>query len=659
MGAVSVRADRWRARLCPPATGTREPVTVTEDPRVELDRWSIVSGYADVAGVWHPTAPATRAALRAAMGADEWASPPPPPPFWMVEAGNAPRLVSACDLFLEDGTLLTGLTALPPDLPLGYHVLRPLDGGPATRLVVVPRTAPRPGRAWGWAVQLYAARSRTSWGIGDLADLRRLGRWSRDLGAGVLILNPLHAPAPTLPQEPSPYFASSRLYRNPLYLRPEELPGVEAAGLGTELGRLAAAGHALNTRRHIERDEVLRLKLAALEHLFGWFETSAPDDERLAFERYRSREGRALRRFAVHSTLAERFGPGWRGWPAGYRHPRSAEVTAFAQEHATRVRFHEWVQWQLDRQLAAASRAIPLVGDLAVGFDAGGADGWAFQDSLALDCRIGAPPDGFNPAGQDWGLPPFVPWKLRHAHYEPFLATLRAAFRHMAGIRIDHVMGLFRLYWIPDGATPTGGTYVHYRADELLGLVALEATRAGAFVVGEDLGTVEEGVRARLDATGILSYRLLWFEEGPPRRFPTSALAAVTTHDLPTIAGVWTGADAQAQRDLGREGADESDALLRARLQETTGLPATAGVPEVVLATHRALAEAPSLVLAATLEDALGVTERPNMPGTVDEWPNWRLALPEPLEEIERHPLVLAVARALGGDGEDPSAAAG
>lgn len=632
---------------------------MTGDTRVELDRWSIVSGYADVTGTWHPTLPATRAALREAMGADDWASPPPPPPLWMVEAGQAPRLVSACDCYLEDGTLLTGLHALPPDLPLGYHVLRPLDGGPATRLVVVPTSAPRPERCWGWAVQLYAARSRTSWGIGDLADLRRLARWSRGLGAGVLVLNPLHAASPTLPQEPSPYFASSRLYRNPLYLRPEEIPGAEAAGLSAELGRLAAAGHALNRNRRIDRDEVFRLKMAALEHLFSWFESSAPEPERVGFERYRAREGRNLHRFAVHSTLAERYGPGWRGWPTGFRHPRSAEVAAFAAEHATRVRFHEWVQWQLDRQLATAAQTMPLVGDLAVGFDAGGADGWAFQDSLALDCRVGAPPDGFNPAGQDWGLPPFVPWKLRHAHYEPFLATLRAAFRHMGGIRIDHVMGLFRLYWIPTGAAPTEGTYVHYRPDELLGLVALEATRAGAFVIGEDLGTVEDGVRTRLAGAGILSYRLLWFEPDPPPEFPTAALAAVTTHDLPTIAGVWTGADAQAQRDLGREGADEAEAQLRARLQETTGLPATAGVPDVVLATHRALAEAPSLVLAATLDDALAVTERPNMPGTVDEWPNWRLALPEPLEEIEHHPLVLAVAQALAGDDGGPSPAAG
>jgi 4-alpha-glucanotransferase len=278
----------------------------------------------------------------------------------------------------------------------------------------------------------------------------------------------------------------------------------------------------------------------------------------------------------------------------------------------------------LDEQLASTA-SLPVVHDLAVGFDPGGADAWAWQDLLALDARIGAPPDDFNPGGQDWGLPPFVPWKLRAARYEPFIQTLRACFRHAGGLRIDHVMGLFRLFWLPaDGGA---GGYVRYRADELLDLVALESHRAGAFVVGEDLGTVEDSVRAELHARGVLSYRLKWFESGPPSTYPRHALAAVTTHDLPTIAGVYTGADQQADELRDRVAPGDT-------------------VDGAVVQTYRDLAAAPSQLLIATLEDAFAVTERPNQPGTVTDT-NWSLALPEPIETLEDSPLAIDIAEAL------------
>src|SRR5581483_12268989 len=439
---------------------------------------------------------------------------------------------------LEDGTALTVRERLPPDLPLGYHRLQPLDGGEPTRLIVAPERCflPPALRTWGWAVQLYALRSGASWGIGDLADLRRLARWSRDgAGAGMLLVSPLHAAAPLLPQQPSPYFPSSRRFHNPLYLRVEEAPGAAEADL--DLHALATAGRALNAARRIDRDAVYRLKREALELLWRRFR----DDG--AFARYRAEQGVGLEQFATFQALAERQGGGWHAWPEPLRRPDGAAVARFAREQAERVGFHAWLQWLLDQQLARAGAELPLLQDLPIGVDPDGADAWAWQDVLALDASVGAPPDFYNRQGQDWGLPPFVPRALRAAGYEPFIESIRATLRHAGGLRIDHVMGLFRLFWIPRGMEPSRGTYVRYPSEELLAILALESQRAGAFVVGEDLGTVEEGVRERLAALAILSYRLLWFEADPPAAFPRQALAAITTHDLPTIAGLWSGAD--------------------------------------------------------------------------------------------------------------------
>ena len=331
------------------------------------------------------------------------------------------------------------------------------------------------------------------------------------------------------------------------------------------------------------------------------------------------------------------------------RRPDTAAVHTFARQRADRVRFHAWLQWLLDSQLAAAA-TLPVVEDLAVGFDPGGADAWAWQDLLALDVRVGAPPDEFNTQGQDWGLPPFIPWKLRAAGYEPFVQTIRTSLRHAGGLRVDHVMGLFRLFWIPLDGGQAAGAYVRYPASDLLDILALESHRAGAFVVGEDLGTVEDAVRQELAERQILSYRLLWFEPDSPERYPHQALAAVTTHDLPTIAGVWTGADLVAQREIGLAPNEDGQAELHRRLGQRADVEADASVADVTTGAYRALARAPSRVLMATLDDALGVAERPNMPGTTDQWPNWSLALPTPLEDVEADPTVAAVAEALNTD---------
>ena len=601
--------------------------------RPRTDPWSIDDGYFDAMGAWRAITPSIHRTIVAAMGVDP-DTPPPAPPVLVLRAGEtaAARGQLAC----EDGRVVTVDGTLPADLPLGYHELRG-DAPAATRVIVVPPRChlPDPFRIWGWAVQLYAARSQESWGIGDLADLRRLARWSAGTGAGLILLNPLAAPLVTTPQQSSPYYPSSRRFRNPLYLRIEEVPG--AGALGAAIAPIAAEGRALNRERQIDRDRVLALKMRALEAL--WRRVGGDS----AFEAFR-RECAGLHDYAVFCALTEHHRRNWQAWPVEHRRPDAAGVRGFAQAHADRVAFHEWLQWLLDRQLAAAGAELALMQDLPIGVDPDGADALTWQDVLASGASVGAPPDRYVVNGQDWGLPPFVPHRLAGSGYEPFIQTVRAALRHAGGLRIDHVMGLFRLFWVPHGLTPADGAFVRYRADDLLGIVALESVRAGAFIVGEDLGTVEEGVRERLAAQAILGYRVVYFEPEPPARYPSLALAAVTTHDLPTIRGLWTGADIAHQKAIGLTPNEGGLAEMRDRLAAMTGVDAGAPVPAIVEATHRLLAEAPCAVVTATLDDALLVEERPNMPGTLVP-ANWSLALPKPLEEIERDPVALDVAR--------------
>jgi 4-alpha-glucanotransferase len=594
--------------------------------------WGVVDGYRDIGGRWVTPEPEAVSGVLGAMGAD---SPEPPrSDMLVVRAGETPTIAGAAEIVTEDGAVLPVAGTLPGDLPTGYHTIRDLDRGTEARLIVSPGSCHLPAglRDWGWAVQLYALRSRESWGMGDLADLRHVGRWSAELGARALVVNPLSAPLPLASQEASPYYASSRRFRNPLYIRVEEAPG--AAGLGERLAPLAAAGRALNEHRLIDRDEVYRLKMRALEELFAAQAGSRELDQcHRALDHYRRTEGEGLEDYATFCALSEVHGAPWYEWPAGLRHPRAEGVRAFRAEHEPRVRFHEWLQWLLDRQLAAAAAEIGLVHDLPIGVQAGGADAWAWQEVFAPGVSVGAPPDPFNQLGQDWGVPPFDPWRLRAAGFEPFAQTLRAAFRHGMGLRLDHVMGLFRLYWIPLGSGPAHGVYVRYPHRELLDILALESERAGALVVGEDLGTVEDAVRDEMAGRRILSYRLLWFEDRPPSGYPPDSLAALTTHDLPTLAGIWDGTD--------------PDPAVRARLQHCAGVDDGLLTADVAEAAYRALAHSPSRLLSATLEDAIGVHERPNRPGTTTEWPNWRLALPCGLEALRRHAGPARIAAAL------------
>jgi 4-alpha-glucanotransferase len=608
-------------------------------------KWNVDAGYHDAGGTWREPPPGTVEAILAAMGATGRAHPyEDPAGIQTIRLDHPLPSMRPGVLVLEDGGEVRIDGALPPDLPPGYHRLRP-DAGPEHPLVVSPGVCPVPDeRRWGWAAQLYAARSRSSWGIGDLGDLARINRWGQRLGAGITLLNPLHAAPPGGHQQPSPYFASSRCFSNPLYLRVEDVPGAQEL---PDLAALATEGRALNADRRIDRDRVWALKSAALEEIFS---RSGSADAGL--EAFAAGLGPALSGFATFNALAELHGLPWQTWPEELRRPDSPAVAAFAasRQGSARIRFHVWLQQQLDRQLAAAGDAR-LIADLAIGVDAGGADSWIWQDSFAPGMRVGAPPDEFNTLGQDWGLPPWDPWRLRAGDYEPFVQTVRAGLRHAGGLRFDHVMGLFRLFWIPEGAEPAEGTYVRYPYWDLLNILALEAQRADAFVVGEDLGTVEPHVRPELAERRVLSYKLLWFESERPAHWSSDALGAVTTHDLPTIAGVWSGADIQVQRDLGLQPNEEGAAAMHDRLEQWTGAVPGAPLEQVITATYDLLGEAPCRVLTVALDDVAGVAERPNMPGTVDQWPNWSIALPQPLEDLEESALSQAVAAAVGHAG--------
>jgi 4-alpha-glucanotransferase len=605
----------------------------------KTDKRGIELRYKDALGKWHRTSEETRSAIINAMG--EPVSEPAP--VLVVRAGQRKRVRGPAEMTLEDGSIVQVTAALPPDLPSGYHTLRYFDNDETSRLIVSPPCCylPEDLRIWGWSVQLYALRSCLSWGIGDLSDLRRLARWSAEqLDARILLINPLCSASPIFPQQPSPYFPSSRRYRNLLYLRIQEIPG--AAELKLELDRLGQPGTALNNQRRIDRDAVFTLKMDALRLLWSRFNGDP------AFDRFCKEQGDALVQFATFCALAEHHRCGWHQWPAEHRHPDSAAVARFAAEQESRVRFHQWVQWLLDEQLARVAAHISLMQDLPIGVDPDGADAWAWQDLLASGATVGAPPDEYNTQGQNWGLPPFVPWKLRRAAYEPFIQTIRAALRRAGGLRIDHVMGLFRLFWIPAGAEPGAGAYVRYPAEELLAIVALESQRAKGYIVGEDLGTVEEAARKQLAERHVLSYRLFWFETKPPAEYPKHALAAVTTHDLPTVAGLWSGSDLKVQHELGLKPNDEGIEKIRERLRSMAGLADESSMVQVVTRTHDLLAQAPSVIVTATMDDALALEERPNMPGTTGgRWPNWSLALPQLQEDLERNDLALAIARAL------------
>ncbi len=535
----------------------------------------------------------------------------------------------------EAGGNVERMLRLPAGLPLGEHrLLAFVDSGLVAdvALIVAPDQLPLPdSRLWGWMAQLYAVRS--AWGMGDYADLAELASWSAAQGAGLLLVNPLHAPAPVIPIQNSPYFPASRRFSSPLYLRPELLPEYAAAPaqVRARVDELAA-GVAMG--EHIDRDAVWAAKSAALEELFA-YARPRPDAENSS----------GLDDFALWCALAERHGADWRRWPAELQDPQDPAVAAARLERESRSAFHRWLQHCSAEQLSAAQHAartggmsVGIVHDLAVGVDPGGADAWALQRELATGFSVGAPPDSFNQQGQNWGLPPWRPDRLAETGYAPVRDMVRAVLRVGGGLRIDHILGLFRLWWVPEGSSSADGTYVSYDADALLGVIALEAERAGALVVGEDLGTVPREVRQMLKERAVFGSTVLWFERDedgalvPPEDWRDEAVASVTTHDLPTAAGFLTGEHVRVRAGLGllNDPAAEADNSERERaemdaLLAKEGLAAGSSLEEKIVALHELLALSPSRVLLAALGDAVGDLRQPNMPGTVDEYPNWRL----------------------------------
>ncbi len=614
------------------------------------------------------------------------------------------------------GPAAPAAAALARLLPPGVHVLhaKAPDGRAARApLIVAPDRVPAPpGRSHGFLVQLYSLLSRQSWGMGDLGDLADLAAWSgRALGTGFVQLNPLHAAVPGPPTDPSPYRPSSRRFPDPVHLRIEQIPEyVQLAGAdrlrADELAARARAlrGEVLEAGALIDRDAVWALKREVLELLVA---VPLSPGRRAAYCDFLAEQGRPLEDHATWYAIAERHGPDWRRWPAGLRSPRSADTARLRPRLRDRIDFHCRLAWYTDQQLAAAQRAareagmaVGLVHDLAVGVHPSGADTWAQQDAFAAGMSIGAPPDAFNARGQDWGLPPWRPDALAAAGYAPYRELLRGLLRHAGALRIDHVMGLFRLWWVPEGRPPTEGAYVRYDGEAMLSVLALEAHRAGAAVIGEDLGTVEPGVREALAERGVLGTSVLWFErdygggrraggdgadpagaapgtadaadgrEAPdearilaPEEWRSDCLATVTTHDLPSTAARLTGEDVALRARLGLLAgpAERERSRARGELAEWLGeltrrglLPEGPGDEEAaVRAVHRFLLRTPARMVGVWLPDAVGDRRPQNLPGTWDEYPNWRLPIagpdghPQTLEELAASPRLHALMREL------------
>ncbi|MFS8197186.1 4-alpha-glucanotransferase [Streptomyces sp. CWNU-52B] len=572
----------------------------------------------------------------------------------------------------EQGETLTSVERLP----LGVHelVATAPDGRTArAHLVVAPTRLPAPpGRTYGLLVQVYSLLSRRSWGMGDLGDLAELAAWAgRALGAGFVQVNPMHAAVPGAPTDPSPYRPSSRRYPDPVYLRVEDVPEFAYVDEGDRdrvrpllerAGRLRAA--VLDKGALIDRDAVWELKREALELVR---EVPLGPGRRAAYCDFLAEEGQALEDHATWYALAEVYGSDWTRWPRGLRDPRSAATARARVELLDRVDFHSRLAWLTDAQLATAQRgardagmAVGLVHDLAVGVHPGGADAWAQQEYFAAGMSVGAPPDAFSVQGQGWGLPPWRPDRLAESGYAPFRRLLRALFRYAGALRIDHVMGLFRLWWIPQGRPATEGTYVRYDAEAMLAVLALEASRAGALVIGEDLGTVEPGVRETLQEHGVLGTSVLWFERDwdgtglplQPEQWRADCLATATTHDLPPTASRLTGDHVELRdrlglltRPVGEERAEAAADVgewlaLLARLGLLQG--AAGGVSEQseeaeIQAVHRFLLSTPARLVGVWLPDAVGDRRPQNLPGTWDQYPNWRL----PVADAEGRPVTL------------------
>lgn len=580
--------------------------------------------------------------------------------------GRPQPFPGAVALVGEDGQHTVVHDELPAGLSPGWYDVE-LRSGRRITLVAAPPQVPQAPPAWGWMLQLYALRSARSWGIGDLADLRDWITWTAaEHGAAAVLLNPLHAPGPTHPVQPSPYTPSSRLFANPLALCIRDLGAYHRADPETR-AEVDALRVAADTAR-IDYDLVWAAKRAALELL--WRADGRPGLAEPA--------GAALRDWATYCALAECHGGRWSTWPAPLHDPAGPAVAAARRELAPRIAFHAWVQQRCSEQLLAVQTAakdtgmgVGVLHDLAVGVDPDGADAWALADVLAGAASVGAPPDTFSPHGQDWRLPPWRPDRLAATGYRAVRDMLRAVLAHADGVRIDHVAGLWRLWWIPPGETPDRGTYVHYDADVMLAVLALEAHSANAVVIGEDLGTVEPEVSRALADNGILGCAVSWFVRDqaapgqpllPPAKWPAQVAASISTHDLPTAAGFLRAEHVRARAERGLlDDVAAAQAAAEAERAEWLALLRSAGLlepvddteapdePRIIDAMHRFLAATPCRLKLVSLYDVLADPCQPNLPGTVDQYPNWRLPLPESLEQLRGDARIARTAAVFSG----------
>ena len=581
----------------------------------------------------------------------------------VVEPAQSNRWIEPEEI---DGVLTGEATfVIPADLPLGWHTIHAIGEGTSAQcpLVITPahlEPAALTGgvRLWGLMAQIYSVRSHRSWGIGDLADLADLVAWSgHALGADFLLVNPLHSAAPLTPMIPSPYLPITRRFPNPIYLRIEDVP--EYAYLRGR-DRKAIRKLSKNVRRVtadlLDRDTSWAAKSAALD-ILRTVPLSA--GRQAIYDGFVEREGQGLVDFATWCAIAEVHGVDSGSWPEELRHPRDGAVALWRADHADQVEKHLWLQWLLDEQLARTHRVAAEVGmragvihDLAVGVSGNGADAWALQDVLASGVSVGAPPDMYNQKGQDWAQPPWSPTALAEAAYIPYRDMLRTLLRHAGGIRVDHILGLFRQWWIPHGRPADEGTFVAFDHDALLGILALEAQRAGALVIGEDLGTVEPWVQDVLRDRGLLGTSILWFErwEGgalkQPEQWRSDVLASVAVHDLPPTAGYLAGEHVRIRNELGlltrdvedERAADSAGTKEWLDVARSRGwLPEGGDVDECVTALHRLVAASPARLVGVGLPDLVGDVRAQNQPGTDQEYPNWRV----PLADAEGKPVAL------------------
>lgn len=607
------------------------------------------------------------------------------------EAG--PGLVPAASTMLDGRRYARYAVPVPTGLDCGYYDLvahaatAAGDVRGTLRLIMAPSRCYVPPRlqegtrTWGLSLQLYALRSSRNWGVGDFGDLADIvERAATDFGAGVVGLNPLHALKNARPYHISPYSPDSRLFLNVLYVAVEQVPELADSEPAQRLlndPEFQASLASFRASELVEYDRIYTAKLTALEALFQTFQArhlhgqgESPATQRgQAFLDYVRKGGERLERFALFQALSEalqRRHPDiweWKDWPEPYRNPASPEVEAFRRAQASRVRFHQYLQWIASEQLMVGAQRARALGmplglyhDLALGSSRSGSDAWVFQDVLALTVDSGCPPDAFALEGQNWGFPPMDPHRLKASRYRFFIELLRCNLAYGGALRLDHVMGLFRLFWIPQGLPSSAGTYVTYPFEDLLGILALESVRHQTMIIGEDLGTVPDEVRASLSAAGVLSYRVLYFERQPdgrckePSHYPSQAVAVVTTHDLPTLAGFWVGKDLDTRRRLGllpddaalkaaqEERAQDCRRLYEALQKEglwpnqgeAEALPAMTS--DLAQAIHLFLARTPCWVVLAAVDDVIGELSQTNMPGTLDSHPNWSRKMQLPLE---------------------------